>query len=152
MKAVLIIVASIALFVSAGGQMVDLQPAIAAPDQEYELAGSHAEISGTWHSFPVGLLVRFQDDGRASFGLDSTGEAVGQDADAWFEGNQLHIRFNDYAGESEVCETAVGVYEVHVREGGSISFMPVIEDCEVRLNALNGHPDLRSDLVFHPVE
>ena len=72
-----------------------------------------------------------------------------------FEGLLLVVKFTDYAGDADggsaACATVVGVYEVHLLEGGSIRFMKLQDDCAFRSDTLSGQPDLGFDLVYHRV-
>lgn len=97
-------------------------------------------------------MIYFDGDGTATLGLDSTGKKTGYTADVWFGGTQLSISFRDFDGESAVCPTAVGLYEVQKLENGSIRFVTLNDSCEVRSNILSGQPDLGFDLVFQPVD
>ncbi len=151
MKVILTLIAGVLLFVSVGRNAVDSRSVSATSVQRYERADSES-IAGTWYSFPAGMLLRFDGHGRAAFGVDETGETIGYEASAWFEGQQLVVKFADYAGESAVCETVVGVYEVQLLENGCIRFVTVQDECAFRADILTGRPDLGFDLVYHPVD
>lgn len=156
MKGILILLIGMALFVSVGQAQESpvAAPAIEAPGllHDVAIASSSEAIAGTWYSFPVGIMIRFHEDGLADFGLDTAGNPIGDSAKTWFEGQQLFISFTGYDGENESCETAVGVYEVQMLEKGGISFKTVADDCRFRSDVLSGTPELGFQLVFHPVE
>lgn len=171
MKRILICLASAALFVlvghvlnsgaaaealEAGASETKVSegsiPKSQAPYQGIRLAGRDEAIAGTWYSYPVGTMVRFNGDGTADFGLDTSGRAIGYHARTWFEGERLFIAFTNYDGESDGCETAVGGYEVQFLEHNGVAFRPISDACRFRLDVLSGHPELGFDLVFHPVQ
>lgn len=106
-------------------------------------------VEGAWYSFPGGLVVRFNDDGSADFGVDADGTPYGYRAETWFEGDNLSIRFLDYDGIIDLCREATGVYQVQQLDEGVIRFVTVEDDCQFRSDALSGHADLGFELAFH---
>lgn len=110
------------------------------------------EIQGAWYAFPAGLAIRFNEDGSGLFGSVGDDDRTGISVETHFEDDLLQIWFADYQGESEDCQTATGVYTVQRLDGGNIRFSPIQDDCQFRLDALNGRADLGFELTFHPVD
>jgi hypothetical protein len=108
-------------------------------------------FEGAWYSFPGGLMIRFNSDGSADFGVDTDGTPIGYQAHTWFEGDKLSIRFSNYDGAMESCRDATGVYQVQQLKGGNIRFVTIDDACQFRSDALSGHKDLGFELVFHYV-
>ena len=124
---------------------IDLAPAL-------ELATSSQDIAGLWFGLPTGLMVQFKENGTAQFGVDSDGTTLGYDAQAWFEGTRLFIKFIDYDGASEVCGTATGIYEVQLLDSGNLRFVEVQDECRFRADALQGTADAEIALEYNPVQ
>jgi hypothetical protein len=115
-------------------------------------AGRLEEITGRWHAFPVGLLVQFNEDGSAQFGLDWDGTSMGDEAIIWFEGQALSVQFTDYEGQDEACASAIGRYTVQLYQGESISFTAVHDDCQFRMDILSGRGEEELGLMYHSVQ
>jgi hypothetical protein len=109
------------------------------------------EIAGKWHRFPVGLLIQFNDDGSAQFGLDWDGSFAGYEATIWFEGQELSVRFTNYDGQDEACASTTGRYTVQLHQGESLSFVAVHDDCLFRMDSLSGRGEEELGLMYHRV-
>ena len=116
------------------------------------MAHDAKDIAGTWHAFPSGLVIRFNADGTATFGLDANGEPIGYAADTWFQEEQLFIEFTDYDGEIGECAKAKGVYQVNLFPNGGLRFVTVRDECQLRVDVLGGRTRPGAELIFHPVE
>jgi hypothetical protein len=116
------------------------------------IAGTVREIAGTWYRFPVGMLLQFNDDGSAIFGLDWDGTAVGYEARIWFEDQELSILFTNYDDQDEACASAAGLYTVQINEDGTISFELVHDDCHFRMEILSGSAESSTGLIYHPIQ
>ena len=110
------------------------------------------KLAGTWYAFPGGILLQFNGDGSAQFGLDTTGAVLGYEATTNFEEQLLSIRFTNYDGQDEACRQQVGLYTVQLHQGGPISFEPVRDDCRFRLESLSGSSEADFRLLFHPLQ
>jgi hypothetical protein len=151
MKTGLIFLVSIAILASVGWQGVVSQEVTAAAEQKPSLTSAIGGLRGTWYAFPGGLMIRFNANGTADFGLDIDGKAVGFSANTWLEDTRLHITFTDYDGENEGCRSATGIYEVQSLDNNYLKFKVVHDDCQLRSNVLSGNADLGSELLYHPV-
>jgi hypothetical protein len=152
MKSILIWLTSVMVFATLGWQVVDEPAAVKMNSQPDVVMGSSADqIAGTWHSFPNGLLIRFNRDGTADFGVDTDGKAIGYSANTWVKGDQLFITFSDYDGDNADCVGATGIYQTQQQRGGSLRFVLVEDACQFRATALSGRAELGSELLFHPV-
>ena len=96
------------------------------------------ELSGVWHAFPNGLLLQFEEDGSALFGLDTQGNVLGYEAVILFESQILSIQFTDYEGRHEACLGQAGLYSVQSHPDGSISFALIKDNCQFRRESLSG--------------
>jgi hypothetical protein len=110
-----------------------------------------ASIVGAWHSFPAGMVVQFDPDGTAQFGVDPGGKAFGFEAETWMNGETLSIRFTNYDGQDDACRSATGVYQVSPAVDGAIKFLPVDDRCQMRVNILKGNPEQKDGHIFHPL-
>ena len=102
------------------------------------------DILGTWErvdSEGYGMgYVKFREDGTARYALNTSSlEDVGGlnvaavTDEFWFDDGLFHRRIiKDNYGLSEVCKTAIGTYEVHRLEDGSLVFTLVEDECEFR--------------------
>lgn len=121
-------------------------------DLVVEYVSTINELTGTWHAFPGGLVIRFNDDGSAQFGLDTGGTVLGYDAVAKFENQLLSIQFTNYDGQNKGCHRQVGLYSVQSHQGGYISFAPIVDDCIFRLESLSGPAETGVGMMFHPLQ
>lgn len=153
MKGLVISLMSAAVLILAGWQTVghsataepQIQPEIQLqPDPE-----TITDIEGAWYSFPGGLVVQFNGDGSADFGVDTDGTPYGYRAETWFEGDKLSIRFSNYDGNVDPCREATGLYQVQRLDDGLIRFVTINDACQFRADALSGHADLGFELAFH---
>ena len=119
------------------------------PEPILEQASTIDELTGTWYAFPVGLLLQFNNDESAQFGLNTDGTTLGYDAIISFEGELLSIRFTNYDGENAPCHEQAGLYTVQLHQGGQISFDPARDDCLFRLESLSGSAEADFRLIFH---
>lgn len=110
------------------------------------------EIVGTWHAFPIGVLLQFDDDGSAHFGLDSEGTLIGREARIWFENQGLSILFTEHDDQIDGCSASVGHYNVELSSDGTIRFESVHDDCQFRVQILQGAADTDSRMIYHPVQ
>jgi hypothetical protein len=153
MKSILVGLVSVGTVALAGWQMAGWAPVSTdTSGPAPELATSSEEIAGTWFSLPNGLMLQFGDDGTAQFGVDNDGTTLGYDAQTWFEGTHLFVRFEDYDGASEACATDIGIYEVELLESGNLRFVHGQDDCEFRLESLQGTADSEIGLQYNPVD
>jgi hypothetical protein len=158
MKGILLNLISVLFLAIGAGKLVGVPEAATAPiapAAALELTGEPivdlAEISGIWHSFPAGILMGINQAGDVQFGLDSDGHGIGLEADAWFSGNELHLVYIDYDGAALECRAAEGIYEVQMLPNGSLKFMAIADDCQVRRQLLSGDVELGAGPLFHPV-
>ncbi len=153
MKGFIVILTGLAALLLGGWSVAGQQ---VSPSTELRLEPGQAtmveEIAGTWHAFPVGLVLQFNDDGSAQFGLDWDGTAIGNEAEIEFEGQELSIRFTNYDGQNEACASSAGLYTVQLHQSGNISFEPVQDDCQFRMDILSGTPEAGFRLMYHPVQ
>ena len=110
------------------------------------------QIAGQWYRFPVGLLLQFNDDGSAQFGLDWDGSFAGTEAMIWFVGQEMSVRFTNYDGQDEACASTIGRYTVLLHQGESISFAAVHDDCLFRMDSLSGRGEEEFGLMYHRVQ
>lgn len=149
MKGFVISLMSAAVLILAGWQTVGHS---AAPKPQFKPEPEIiTDFEGAWYNFPGGLMIRFNGDGSADFGVDTDGTPIGYQAQTWFEGDNLSIRFLDYDGAMDSCRDATGVYQVQQLDGGNIRFVTIDDACQFRSDALSGHKDLGFELVFHSV-
>jgi hypothetical protein len=151
MKTGLIFLFGVAILASLGWKVGDSEAVATERHERPSLAGDTGVLNGTWYAFPGGLMIRFNANGTADFGLDADGGSVGFEADTWIEDTRLHITFIDYDGENEECRSATGIYEVQWLENNYLKFKVVHDDCQFRSNVLSGNAVLGSELLFHPV-
>lgn len=153
MKSILVSLMNVGTVALAGWQMTGWVPASPEPaDPVPEFATSSEDIAGMWFSLPSGLVLRFNDDGSAQFGVDSDGTTLGYDAQTWFEGTRLFIRFVASDGLSEACAAATGTYEVQLLDSGNLSFVHAQDECQLRVDALQGASDMELGLEYSPVD
>ena len=114
-------------------------------------AGRVEEIAGKWYGFPMALLLQFNDDGSAQFGLDLDGTAIGYEAMIWFEDQELFVQFTNYDGHIEACASSIGRYTVQLHQGESISFTAVHDDCLFRMENLSGRGEEEFGLMYHRI-
>ena len=137
-----------------GGWNAAGQPAAQTPEMQTtsRQVVSVQEIVGRWHGFPTGVLLQFNDDGSAHFGLDWDGTEIGYEARIWFESQRLSILFTDFDGHINGCSTSVGLYNVDLHSEGTISFKPVHDDCQFRMEILGGAAAADFRMMYHPVK
>ena len=153
MKSILVSLVSVCTVALVGWQMTGWAPE--SPDTAGpapELATSSEDIAGMWFSLPSGLVLQFNDDGTAQFGVDSDGTTLGYEAQTWFEGTRLFIKFVAYDGVSEACATATGTYEVQLLDSGNLRFVRAQDECQLRVDALLGAADAEIALEYSPIE
>jgi len=141
----------IVLFLGGWGFVVpsgDSSTAIETMAVERTQVGS---IVGAWHSFPAGMVVQFDANGTAHFGVDQGGKAFGFEAETWMNGETLSFMFTNYDGEDEACRSATGVYQIGLAASGAINFLAVDDQCQMRVNILEGNPELGYEPIFHPL-
>ncbi len=153
MKVILISLIGLAALLL-GGWNAAGQPAAQTPEvvTTSRQVVSVQEIAGTWHGFPIGILLQFIDDGTAHFGLDLEGTKIGYEGRMWFEGQKLSIMFTDYDDQINGCSTSVGQYSVELHTGGAIRFEPIHDDCQFRLQILGGAAGTDFKMMHHPVQ
>lgn len=153
MKNILVSLMSVGTMALAGWQMTGwaaTSPNTAAPVSEF--AASSQDIAGRWFSLPGGLMLQFNDDGSAQFGIDSDGTTLGYEAQTWFEGTHLFIKFIANVGLSDACANATGSYEVQLLDSGNLKFVDAQDKCQLRRDALQGAPDTQLPLEYSPVD
>ena len=108
--------------------------------------GVDSEGYSVWH-------VKFREDGTARYSdnmasLEDVGgiNIAAWTEEFWFDDGLYHGRIikQTYSGLSEVCKTAIGVYEVHLLEDGSLAPTVVEDECQIRVD---DYPDR-----YEPVE
>ena len=99
-----------------------------------------------------GNVIQFDEDGSARFGSDWDGTAIGLEAQIEFEYQEISIWFQNYDGLDEACTNAVGRYSVQFHQGGNISFDPIQDDCQFRMDVLSGPKEAGFRLMYHPVK
>ena len=157
MKSFIMGLIGVTVMIFGGWNMFQGQPAAQTsrqylpPEIEPIQATTVNKLIGTWHAFPVGLILRFNDDGSAQFGLDNDGTASGYEATVRFESQLLSIQFTNYDGQNEACHKQAGLYTVQLHPGGQISFEPVHDNCLFRLENLRGSEEGSFRLMFHQV-
>jgi hypothetical protein len=149
MKGIFLNLIGITILLAGIGKLQGLPAPVTADEAIAFTATALTEISGTWSSFPAGMMIGIGENGSIEFGLDDKGKPVGMDARAWFREQQFHLVFTDYQGEAAECADAVGVYEVMVLDNGSLKFEPVADDCQFRVDILSGDSQHTTDLLFH---
>jgi hypothetical protein len=155
MKGFFILLISVAILILAGWQTVghsatpqlQLQPELQLQPKPTIIT----DIEGVWYSFPVGLVVQVHGDGIADFGVDADGTPTGYQAVTWFEEGKLFVQFSNYDGKTDLCRTAIGIYQVQQRSDGIIRFVTIDDPCQFRVDALSGRADLGFELAFHAV-
>lgn len=147
MKGFFISLISAAVLILAGWQTVDHK---ATPELQLKPEPMIInDFEGAWYNFPGGLMIQFNGDGSADFGVDTDGTPIGYQAQTWFEGDKFSIRFSDYDGAIDSCRGATGVYQVQQLDDGNIRFVTINDACQFRSDALSGHKDLGFEPVFH---
>ena len=116
-----------------------------------ESVSAIAELTGTWHAFPNGLVLRFNDDGSTQFGLDTDGVTLGYEAKITVENSILSIQFTTYNAQNDACLGQVGRYAVQSHDGGYLSFARIDDDCLFRTELLTGTSAADSSIMFHPL-
>lgn len=152
MKSILASLMSVGMVTLASWQLTGQTPHTAeVVEQPPEIAASSADIAGTWFSLPTGLVLQFNADGTAQFGVDSDGTTLGYEAQTWFEGTRLFVKFVDNDGPSAACANEIGSYQVQVLETGNLKFVDAIDDCQLRIDALQGASGMDLALEYNPV-
>lgn len=153
MKMLIITLAATVLLILGGWSFTD-RPAIEPIEafQEPIGASSIEQVAGRWFAFPAGLLIQINPDGSAQFGLDRDGTVLGHQAQMWFEGPELSVRYTDYEGQDAACAKQTGHYTVDTYESGNITFIPVEDDCRSRMESLSGAAETGFRVNYHPVQ
>jgi len=131
--------------------------AIASAAQEVEspagagLAASTDDVTGWWkavhggagvmHIEEDGALILFYDQEPLADGPRATGEVRR-------EGSRFLIAETAW-GDDEVCEGA-GTYEVELLANGYIKFIAIEDDCQRRMDALQGKGSLSGGIAWRP--
>ena len=153
MKGIALVILSSAILVLVGWKAVERPQQAVTPEitVQHSILGLQ-ELQGAWYAFPAGLAIEFNQDGSGLFGSVSGDGTGGISFDSRFEGDRLLIWFDDYQGESHECQTATGIYTLQGLEGGNIRFSPEHDDCQFRIDALNGQASLGFELTFHALD
>lgn len=108
------------------------------PTPQPVLATSMMDIVGVWeHPLPGSSVFReIKEDGTmtlASGAIENLDEQPYSMSESWFEGNQFMVKIvESVLPESSACIDIVGSYEVHLLADGSLRFVVVEDECEIR--------------------
>lgn len=109
------------------------------PTPQPDLATSIMDIVGVWeHPLPGASVFReIKEDGTmilASGVVENLSEQPYSTGESWFDGNRFMVKINE-AVISKECIDVVGIYEVQMLADGSLHFVVIEDECEIRARA-----------------
>ncbi len=111
------------------------------PTPQPVLATSLMEIVGVWkHPLPDSFVFReIREDGTmisAAGVIENLDEQPHSKGESWFEGNRFMVKINDtVVPGNKICIGVVGTYEVQLLADGSLRFVVIEDECEIRARA-----------------
>lgn len=99
----------------------------------FTLATSIKDIVGTWYNPPLGLYLRFYEDGllHQSHSLDKLDTDPYAKCEIWFEKTQMYLKQKAVSGVPS-CGDRIGIYKVRLYPEGNIQIVEVKDSCAPR--------------------
>jgi hypothetical protein len=106
-----------------------------------DLATNIMDIVGVWeHPLPgVSAFMEIQEDGTfisAGGVKENLADQPYMDGESWFEGNRFMVKIRDSVlPDHKTCIDLIGTYDVQLLADGSLNFVVIEDDCEIRARA-----------------